>query len=86
MADDWVLVPDDQRMRFPGVIGDASIFSTRQTSEGTECFLDGKRVPAVLSQKLVVGEGVPKVVLEIAVKEYWEGRHIEQEREENEPL
>ena len=73
-------------MRFAGVIGDASVFSMKRTSEGTECFLDGHRVPAVLSQKLVVGEGVPKVVLEIAVKEYWEGSHIEQEGAENEPL
>lgn len=55
---------------FKGVFGDAAAFTMRQTETGDECFLNGQKVPAVLSEKLVIGEGVPKVVLEIAVKEY----------------
>lgn len=57
-------------IRFKGVVGDAAVFTMKQTETGDECFLNGEKVPAVLSEKLVIGEGVPKVVLEIAVKEY----------------
>ena len=57
-------------IEFPGVIGCAVAFEMQKTETGYECLLDGIAVPAVISQKLVVGEGVPKVVLEIAVKSY----------------
>lgn len=57
-------------MKFTGVIGDAAEFTARQTETGYECQLNGTPVPAVLSQNLVLGDGVPKVVLEIAVKSY----------------
>lgn len=52
------------------IIGDAADFTIKQTDTGYDCLLNGIVIPAVISQKLVVGEGVPKVVLEIAVKTY----------------
>ena len=57
-------------IRFDGVFGEAAAFSMKPTETGYDCFLNGQKIPAVLSEKLVIGEGVPKVVLEIAVKEY----------------
>lgn len=57
-------------IRFDGVVGEAAAFTMKPTETGYECFLNGQKIPAVLSEKLVIGEGVPKVVLEIAVKEY----------------
>lgn len=57
-------------IRFDGVFGDAAVFTMKPTETGYDCFLNGQKIPAVLSEKLVIGEGVPKVVLEIAVKEY----------------
>lgn len=57
-------------IRFDGVFGEAAAFTMKQTETGYDCFLNGQKIPAVLSEKLVIGEGVPKVVLEIAVKEY----------------
>ena len=56
-------------IKFP-VIGDAADFTVKRTDSGYDCLLDGISIPSVISQKLVVGEGVPKVVLEIAVKTY----------------
>ena len=55
-------------IRFDGVVGEAAIFSVKPTETGAECFLDGQRIPAVLSQKLVIDDGIPKVILEIAVR------------------
>lgn len=57
-------------IRFGGVFGEAAAFTMKPTETGYDCFLNGQKIPAVLSEKLVIGEGVPKVVLEIAVKEY----------------
>lgn len=57
-------------IKFPNVIGEATTFEMRKTEAGYDCLLDGIAIPAVLSQKLVIGQGVPKVVLEIAVKTY----------------
>lgn len=56
-------------VKFP-VIGDAADFTIRRTESGYDCLLNGVSIPSVISQKLVVGDGVPKVVLEIAVKTY----------------
>lgn len=57
-------------IEFHRIIGEAATFEMRKTETGYDCLLDGIAIPAVLSQKLVVGEGAPKVVLEIAVKTY----------------
>lgn len=57
-------------IQFTGVFGEAAAFTMKPTETGYDCFLNGQKIPAVLSEKLVIGEGVPKVVLEIAVKEY----------------
>ncbi len=57
-------------IRFDGVFGEAAAFTMKPTETGYDCFLNGQKIPAVISEKLVIGEGVPKVVLEIAVKEY----------------
>ena len=61
---------DESMIRFDGVFGDAAVFTVKRTESGYQCFLNGQKVPAVLSEKLVIGEGVPKVVLEIAVRAY----------------
>jgi hypothetical protein len=55
---------------FEGVVGEAARFSIKKHESGYECFLDGKAVPAVMSQRLVVEEGIPHVVLKIAIREY----------------
>ena len=57
-------------IQFTGVFGEAAAFTMKPTETGYDCFLNGQKIPAVLSETLVIGEGVPKVVLEIAVKEY----------------
>ena len=54
------------------VVGGAADFAIERTDTGYDCLLNGVLIPSVISQKLVVGDGVPKVVLEIAVKTYAE--------------
>ena len=55
---------------FPGVLGESAEFVLRKSKTGYDCLLNGVPVPAVISHKLVIGDGVPKVILEIAVRSY----------------
>lgn len=55
---------------FPGVCGESAVFRMIPTEAGYLCQADGVTIPAVISQRLVLGDGVPRVVLEIAVRGY----------------
>lgn len=57
-------------MIFEGVHGKVSTVELRQEGEYLELYLNQIRVPGVISCNLVLGSEVPKVVLEVAVKEY----------------
>lgn len=58
-------------IKFPCVIGEAAKFQVKKSKVGFECYLNGQLIPAVISQKLIVGTGtVPYVRLEIAVDKY----------------
>ena len=58
-------------MEFPQVFGETSEVCVEKSGlDGLTFYLNGAEVPGVISQKLILGDGVPKVALEIAVRKY----------------
>lgn len=58
------------KIKFPQVLGETSTFQIKQTDSGYECYLDGVKIPAVISQELVIGSDIPHIVLKIVVNQY----------------
>ena len=57
-------------LRFSGVIGETSEVEVKQNNQSCNFYLNGEAVPGVIKHSLVLGDGVARVVLEIAVKQY----------------
>lgn len=57
-------------LHFSGVKGDAAELKEIRVPGGRAILLNGKEIPAVMDYKVVFGNAIPKVVMEVAICSY----------------